>query len=90
MKYGVPGLTGGLTLLELLVAVSLAGILGTLAMPFLGAFEVMLPTMVSGMAAGMLVAMHEQSGSSAAVTGAVVGLVTISGTYLLTLWSQRG
>ncbi len=56
-------------------------------MPFLGAFEVMLPAMLSGMVAGSSIAMFQvhfpMAVGVAAGVGAIFGLASFAGTYIL-------
>jgi len=56
-------------------------------MPFFGTFEVMLPTILSGMTAGTcvatLLAWHRLEPGAAAGGGALLGVAVFVGTYLL-------
>jgi hypothetical protein len=81
-----------------LLAVPAGMIAGTLAslpiaflfMPLFGAFEVMLPALLTGMISGMLVGVLEATRSlspvEAAGWGALSGIVSIAWVYALTAW----
>ncbi len=62
-----------------------ASFVALLFMPFLGAFEVMLPAMLTGMIAGMI---SPRLGNPA-LTGASVGLAVVVWVYFLTALAGR-
>jgi hypothetical protein len=62
-----------------------ASLVALLFMPFLGAFEVMLPAMLTGMLAGTISSRLGDPG----LTGASVGLAVVAWVYLLTARAGR-
>ena len=71
------------------VGITVGLVIGFIAMPFFGAFEVMLPAMTSGMLAGMLVGTFAPPHSAAAAWGCLAGIFTLAVVYGLTGWSER-